>query len=194
MKHRIGESGADIDVLLERLAGEERAGVGEIAGKSVVAILIGIGLPVFLAGMLLRERTYDTTWWIVAAVAVMAPFAAAGLVVNTMARYVVARDSIARQSPFGIGSWEVHRSDIHALDLEISHAGPVLHVVSRSGRSRAIPLLPGFHTRLSELYPEIGTPGAQVRLSPRLGRILYVLLGLVVAAFLLLLFVLAEKG
>ena len=194
MTHRIGESGADVNVLLVKLAGSERAGRAQALWNLFAAAVIGLAVPAFLSVLLTRERTFDSSWWLLLALALAAPVFALELLLQALTTHVITPESVSRVSPLRLGSWRIDRADIYAIDLEVSAHGPIIHIAPRSGRKRSVLLLSGFHERLSHLYPEIGTPGSKVELSPRLGRFVYTLLAVVVATIVVLMMVLANKA
>lgn len=190
MKFTIGESAADIRVLLETLRGVHRPPRSSMITYAIVATVIAGVVPdlVHQTADLVdpAERAFGF-----ASVAGMIAFVL-WMVREALLRYEVTDDGITKTGPFGLLSWTVARGEIHQIALEIDR-GWVLAVTTTSSKKRPVPLEGSLRQALAKLYPEL-SPFEPTARDIQRWKMLGAILSILVVGLTLLLWWLARRG
>jgi hypothetical protein len=190
MDFEIGVSWADIQVLLQRLAGSHRRSRADRYAGIALAVVLAATVS-FVAVALLRDGKIVARI-IGAGAGVLGLLLGVAIVAEQYDVYDISLKGIDKLSPFAGRSWHVEPEMIFTMSLRFTDIW-FLKIKLTSDQTRFVPLFGTLRSALAELYPEIGS-GQSRRLPAKVGNFFYALLALVVLGTAVLLWVLAAKG
>jgi hypothetical protein len=190
MRFHIGESAADINVLLTTLRGTHAPVRSSVITSTVVALIV-LGVVPSLVGQTIDTSQVNERAFGVAMVLFMIVFPF-WMVLHSLASYEINAEGITKTSPFELLSWRIPRGEIHQIALEMNH-GWTLVLTTTSSKTRAMPLEGSLRQSLEALYPEVA-PFQPTSRDIRRWKMLGILLSIVVLVIAVMLWWLARQG
>jgi hypothetical protein len=190
MRFEIGQSGADIAVLLKTLRGNHARSRSSIITSWVLG-LVGIWVVPILVRLTIDARTSNDRLFGGTMVVVGAAFAI-GMLLESLTIYRVTDEGITKKHPLGLFSWTIPRGDIHEVALELER-GWRLRVTTTFSRKHVLSVEGSLRKALAVLYPEVA-PFEPTPQDIRRWKWLAAVLGLVVLAVVAMLGLLVRQG
>ena len=190
MRFEIGQSAADIGVILSTLRGTHPPVRSSVLTSAAVALVV-LGVIPSLVRQTADTSSFEDRAFGVGMVLFMLAFGA-GLVVRSLAKFEVSEEGVSKKSPLRWLSWTVHRADIHQIAIELNQ-GWALVITTTASKRRALPLEGSLRQALSKLYPEVA-PFEPTARDIRRWKWLAGALGVVVVAVAVMLWWLGRLG
>jgi hypothetical protein len=190
MKLDIGESFADIQVLLKTLQGEHRPRRSEwILGAVIALFLCGLAVYTFLtipAAPDLEDKRFfigTSVFLILFAIVIM---------VQPLTTFLVTEEGIRKVIPLRGTVWNLSARDLRRISLEF-HKSWVLVLRNERDRRYVMPMNLSLREALGRLYPEVA-PYKTTAKDIRRWKILATVLIVVIAGVALMLWELSKRG
>jgi hypothetical protein len=151
LRFEIGESAADIDVLLATMRGRHAPNRSSVLITAAVALVVVAGI---LAGVRQAADVRTLEDYAVNLILLSLVVFVAVSVLDSLAHFEIDENRVVKTSPLGLRSWTIVRSDIHRITLELDRGWSLVITTTRS-KNRRVPLDGSLRESLAKLYPEV---------------------------------------